>query len=382
MNEVIAFSNILYHLEWYDILFWTLIAAASIQVFYYLFFYIRIAFHEESGVAKNTEPVSIVVCARNEIANLKDNLPLLLEQDFPEFEVIVVNDSSFDGTEAYLDELAEKHTNLKPVHLNIDERYLKGKKFALTIGIKAAQYNHLLLTDADCKPLSKQWIAKTSAQRTEDKKIILGLSLFQFNYRPVNFISRIESFHTAMQYMNFALAKLPYMGVGRNLAYTQKLFFDNKGFANHQHLISGDDDLFVNEVARNGNYTVSYSPDTQTISKTKNGMSSFWKQKKRHFSSSKNYRFKHKLMLFLPSFSLFLFWICACVLLINQVFVMEVLVIIGIRLLVQWIIIGLNLAKFGKLNNVWAVPFWDPVLLFIHLFIGLNGIFSKPKTWK
>jgi glycosyltransferase involved in cell wall biosynthesis len=382
MDQIFAIQQELIQMDWTTILFWTLVGAAAIQVIYYLFVYLRIAFHKETAMTEGKEPVSIVICARNEIANLKKNLPILLQQGHPNFEIVIVNDSSFDGTRDYLDDLAEANPKIKPVHLEIDERYLKGKKFALTIGIKAAEHERMLLTDADCQPLSKDWISEMTSNLKDSQAMVLGVSFYEFNYRPINFISRIEAFHTAMQYINFALAKAPYMGVGRNIAYTQKLFFDNKGFASHQHLVSGDDDLFVNEVSSKNNIAIRYNYDSQTSSPAKIGLGAYWKQKSRHFSSAKNYKFKHKLMLFLPAFSLFFFWLSAILLLLEGSLMFETLIIIGGRLFIQWIVVGINLAKFGKLNNIWAVPFWDPILLFVQLFIGLKGVFSKPKTWK
>lgn len=382
METFIEIERQLRTMDWANLLFWTLVSAAAVQLVYYLFIYSRIAFHKETPMHEGSEGVSVIICARNEIKNLKENLPLILEQNYPNFEVVVVNDSSFDGTKDFLDELAVQNPKLKPVHLDIDERYLKGKKFALTIGIKAASHERMLLTDADCQPLSPDWIREMTGEFSHYRSLVLGVSFFKFNYRPINFISRIESFHTAMQYINFALIKSPFMGVGRNIAYTQKLFFDNKGFASHQHLISGDDDLFVNEVAKNGNYTVRYNYDSQTCSDAKKGLGAYWKQKSRHFSSSKNYKFKHKFLLFLPAFSLFLFWLSAILLLVEGSMMMEALIVVGARLLVQWIVVGINLSKFGKIVNIWTVPLWDPILLLIHLFIGVKGVFSKPQTWK
>ena len=382
MQQILILKEYVDAVNWVDILFWTLIGAGGIQAIYYLFVYTRIAFYKSDEPLQAAEPVSVVIAARNEIKNLQANLPEILAQEYPEFEVVVVNDSSFDGTKAFLDELAERDKRLKPVHLDIDERYQKGKKFALTIGIKAAQHEHMLLADADCKPRSPKWIELMSGNFSDTRQVVLGVSFFKFNFRPINFISRIESFHTAMQYINFALAKVPYMGVGRNLAYTQKLFFDNKGFANHQHLISGDDDLFVNENANGKNVEVQFTPDSQTISEAKVGLGAFWKQKRRHFSSSKKYKGKHKFLLFWPAFSMFLFWLAAIFLLVEQSLLFETLIVVGAKLLIQWIVVGINLNRFGKIENIWTVPFWDPILLLIYIFIGIRGIFSKPQTWK
>src|SRR5690606_33347934 len=114
---------------------------------------------EHLGAAENAPgPVSVVIAARNEAANLEKNLPRILSQDHPDFEVIVANDCSYDRTEEVLKELQQGNPRLRIVSIPENDKYRHGKKFALTMGIKAASHDTLLFTDADCYPLSPNWI--------------------------------------------------------------------------------------------------------------------------------------------------------------------------------------------------------------------------------
>ena len=206
-----------------NIFFWIFVFSIVIQLFYALFFFLRLSFYKEKKGAFNGG-VSVIICAKDESENLSKNLPSFLEQDYPTFEVIVVNDQSVDGTKYLLQDLEKKYKNLKVV--TIDDHIISrvGKKFALTIGIKTAQYDYILLSDADCATVSNNWIRKMSASFSE-KDIVLGISPYKKQKGLLNKFIRFDEFIVMIQYLSFALAKIPYMGVGRNLGYKKSLFF-------------------------------------------------------------------------------------------------------------------------------------------------------------
>ena len=244
------------------ICFWSF---TLILLFYYLFFFLRLALRrnriETVPDPQQRRPISLIICAFNEEANLTKNLPRWLNQDYhrngkPCFEVLVINDNSEDDTFYLLNRLCEEHPHLRVVHLTQEAKHIPGKKFPLSIGIKSAYYEHCLLTDADCTPDSNQWLARMAAGFSEKKQIVLGYSPYKRHKGWLNKRIRFETIHTAMQYLSYAMAGLPYMGVGRNLAYTRTLFFNNKGFSSHNHIASGDDDLFINQVANAHNTLV------------------------------------------------------------------------------------------------------------------------------
>lgn len=242
--------------------------------------------------------VSVVVCARNEEQNLTDFLHILLHQDYPQYEVIVVNDGSMDHTQAVLDEYYRRYTNLHITFVPVEARVMSSKKLALTLAVKAAQYDYLLLTDADCRPESPQWI-RQMIQGVQDEKtqIVLGYSPYFPTTDGVNQIIRYETLFNGLHYMGRAIAGHPYMGVGRNMMYRKSLFMEKKGFAGLLNLRSGDDDLFVNKTATSTNTAVVCSPLSLSWSLPKTTCSDWLVQKRRHLYASAYYKQSTRLML-------------------------------------------------------------------------------------
>ncbi len=353
---------------------------ALIQLIYYLGVFSRV-FKKVTSPAPSKQPVSVIICSRNNREYLEENLPSILSQNHPSFEVIVVNDGSTDGTIDYLDNLSKENEQLNVLHLDIDERYHRGKKFAQTIGIKAAKHELMVFTDADCKPSSNEWLTLMVSSFTQDKSIVLGVGNYKRKASFTNWIIQLETFHSLLLYINFALAKLPYMGVGRNLAYRKPLFFSVKGFASHQHLLSGDDDLFVNETATKDNTTVCLNPNAFTESEPKKSVGQWMKQKRRHFSTGKMYKKKHRILLALYSFSLFFYYVLGVLGILDASYLIPILSIVGFRFVVQGIVLYKNMKMFNFLSYFWVFPFLDLGILLIHIFIGIRGYFSKPLRW-
>ena len=208
------------------------VVAGAAQIFYYLYFYLRVATYRQKADKPLTPPVSVIIAARNEYDNLAANLPSILEQDYPDFEVVVVNDGSWDETELLLEEFQKRYSNLKVVKRPANEYYDAGKKLAITLGIKGAKHERLLFTDADCRPVSRKWIQAMVAQ-AEGDKLVLGYSPYEKRKGLLNRVIRSDAYLTAMNYMSFSLAGFPYMGVGRNLSYTKSTFFEVGGFRRH-----------------------------------------------------------------------------------------------------------------------------------------------------
>ncbi|MGI4730048.1 MAG: glycosyltransferase, partial [Janthinobacterium lividum] len=242
-------------------------------------------------------PVSVIICARNEAENLRQNLPFILNQNYPDFEVVVVNDCSSDDSSYVLDHFKADHSNLKIVTVSEHRRFKTGKKFALTMGIKAAKNEHLLLTDADCLPASENWIQLMQQCFSAEKEIVLGYSPYKKTSGFLNTFVRFETVKTASSYLAAALKNKPYMGVGRNLAYTKSLFFGAKGFAAHMHVLSGDDDLFINQNANAVNTTVQVDAEAHTFSETKTSLRAYYRQKKRHMGVGKYYKRRNRILL-------------------------------------------------------------------------------------
>ena len=313
-----------------DIAFIILILSLVAQAIYLGYFTSRVTFKKENKkfISKG---VSIVICAKNEAENLKKNLPRIFKQKYNDFEVIVVNDRSWDNSKEILINFKEKFSNLKIVTIPENKSDNFGKKLALTVGIKAAKNNHLILTDADCYPSSDLWIKEMSQSFGNEKQIIIGAGIYERENGFLNKIIRYDTSQIAINFMGFAIAGVPYMGVGRNLGYTQEIYYLNNGFKSHYHISSGDDDLFVNQSSNDNNTEVVFNENSLTISSPKKKLKSWLYQKKRHHTTNSNYKIKHKFLLLLQYFSSIFFYLCFIFLLVSSPHKFTVLILFILR---------------------------------------------------
>jgi poly-beta-1,6-N-acetyl-D-glucosamine synthase len=354
-----------------------------IQLYYLLFEFSGVGFSGEKKPASGKlPPVSVVICARNELKNLKAFLPFVLDQDYPEYQVVVVNDCSWDESAKYLEEMEDAYKVLKVVTLREQEKYQHGKKFALTLGIKGAAFDHLLFTDADCKPQGKLWIKSMMESLTEGKELLLSYGAYFKEPGFLNKWIRFDTAQNAMLYLSRAQKGKAYMGVGRNMGYVRSLFFKNKGFASHYHLMSGDDDLFVNETSSHTNTAVSLNPASFTFSKPKTSLGTWIWQKKRHMSTGKYYRVRDKSLIGLFFGSQFVFWlsvIAACLMKLNP----EIIVtIVSTRLAAQMLIYWKGFKKLGETDLVFLVPVFDLIVAITYPLLAISNFFVKTKSWK
>ena len=328
-------------------------------------------------------PVSVIICAKNEEENLRNFLPAILEQDYPDFEVIVINDASSDNTLEVIEEFQKIDPRIKLVDVQNNEAFWANKKYALTLGIKKAGNKHLLFTDADCAPQSRNWITEMSRNFQPGSSIVLGYGgYFPQSGSLLNKLIRFETLLTAIQYFSYAKLGSPYMGVGRNLAYTSTQFYQMKGFASHLHLRSGDDDLFVNEASTSDNTSICFHPDSITRSVPKTKFSEWFHQKRRHVSVAGHYKTKHKILL--GTFYTFriLFWLMFAILLAFRIYPEIALGILLIKLITEAIVYFKAGKKLNEKDVVWLFPFFDLFLILVQLAIFISNLISKPKHWK
>lgn len=356
-----------------------------IQFWFLVFVYRKFAAYKIVDLSEErmVPPLSVIICAKNEEENLKKNLESVLNQNYPDFEVILVNDCSTDDTQWVLKELGERYAHLNVVTLKEDARFKHSKKFAVTIGIKAAKNNLMVFTDADCKPQSDQWLSHIGNSFTAEKEIVLGYSPYVQLSGFLNKFIRFETFHTALSYLSHALKRNAYMGVGRNMAYSKELFFKGKGFASHMHIPSGDDDLFVNQNATKVNTTICIHPNAQVWSDPKTTYADYVLQKTRHHGASKAYKGKHKWMLSLQIASAVIFYLSLiiCVILYPQ-FWMYILASYMFRLLTQAMVYRSAMKKLQVLDLLPLLPFLDIFFYFYTSFNGFFSLFKKDVRWK
>jgi glycosyltransferase involved in cell wall biosynthesis len=357
------------------------IVSVAFQLYFIFFVFNKISQYDSSeNETRKPEGVSVIVCAWNELENLKSLIPLLNSQVYNSFEIIIVDDRSMDGTFDYLLTECTEYQSVRFVRIEETPYHLSSKKYALTLGIKSAKYNNLLLTDADCRPQGNYWIAGMVECLTPNKEIVLGFSPYFKEKFFLNNLIRYETFNTVVQYFSFALMGMPYMGVGRNLMYRKSLFLKNKGFAKHTNIVGGDDDLFINDVANAENTAICLNPETFMYSLPKTTWQTWYRQKRRHLSVSKYYRLQHKTNLGGLGASHILTWLCFVILvpiMFHKPLICWLVVVFLLRLFSQWIVFSKINRRLDNTLETITLPFWDGIFALYLLIMGINNFIPR-----
>ncbi len=364
------------------VIIFVLLFSFSIQIFFYLFFYIRVFFISNNTDANNIEkPVSVIISAKNEFKNLKDFLPKVLNQNYPVFQVIVVNDASVDQSSSLLHEFSLKYKHLKVIEIDVESEK-QGKKYALTKAIEASKYDYLLFTDADCYPTSENWIKLMMSAFTKKTDIVLAYGAYEQSKGFLNKLIRFDTLFIALKYLSFAKAGLPYMGVGRNLAYRKSCFINNQGFESHIHIKSGDDDLFVNKIANKENTSVSFNFEGITKSIPEKTFKKILKQKRRHLTTGLKYRLIHEVLLGAESFSIVLFYFTIIIALFSDISLVIIGLFYFIKISIQIIIISFFADIVKEKKNLIFIPIFDVLIPAINLYAVISNVFLKNREWK
>ena len=362
-----------------------LVIVTSIQIFYYLFFYLRVSIKKPNNNESVNFPVSIIICAKNEEENLRRFLPKIFEQKYPKFEVIVVNDCSSDETETFITNLQQKYSNLKYTFIKEDPKFKHSKKLAVTIGIKAATYDHFVFIDADCYPETDMWLNSMCTKFQNNVQIVLGYGGYEQNEGFLDKLVRYDTYSIAVNYFSFAHIGIPYMGVGRNMAYTREAYMQSSRFTKHYHIFSGDDDLFVCEVARKKNTAIELSGNGYTRSEQVETFSQWCSQKRRHITTAHQYRFIHKFLLSLEPFTRLVFYLFTLLYFILGFTALWyiILSLVVSRFLAQFIINNLNMKRLHETKILVYSPLFDIILpILIAVFFIQNKFINRRKRWK
>ncbi|MGB3464833.1 MAG: glycosyltransferase [Cyclobacteriaceae bacterium] len=366
------------------VLFWQvlLIAAALVQFGFLILVYSRLAFFKQTQKSEFKPPVSVIIAARNEEENLLMNMPIILKQDYPEFEVIVINDSSVDDSIVVLKAFEEKYSNLRVINIHENDRYEGGKKYAITLGVKGAKYERLIFTDADCQPVSRKWIEKVVEAAPSGEGIVLGYSPYTRQPGFLNKVIRYDASSTAMNYLSFALCGIPYMGVGRNLSYSKSAFFSVGGFRSHYRLLSGDDDLLINQIAGKENTFICLDALAEVQSTPEKDWKSYWMQKRRHLTTGASYKLIHRFLLILQPVSLVLFWLAAIALLVSHNWLEITLAVVFVRVLSQILIFRRSSRWLGQADLTILAPIYEIIILVLTACAHTANAVSNRITWK
>lgn len=372
----------------FKICFWVFLLATAIQLLAWWGIFARLAFRvtRPKRMAATKLPVSVLICARNEVANLRQNLPAILEQQHPEFEVLVIDDDSSDDSLLMLQPLQQQYPQLRVLALG--PKTSPGKKLALAQGIEAARYENLVFTDADCRPASPFWLRHIATgflpnNEISDPEIVLGYGPYLAQPGLLNLWVRFETVQTAMQYFSFALLGQPYMGVGRNLAWHKRLFARVGGFSAHAGLASGDDDLFVNAAAHAGNTNLCLEPEAFMYSTAKKTWKAWWLQKQRHLSSGRKYRLRHQVLLGTLALSHFLHYFLLAPLLFTDFGTISV-IIYTVRMASAFLIYRKILRQLREeYLIVWFILFDALLAVYFAVFLPRILIYSERLiSWK
>ena len=349
-----------------------LIFFAVIKIAFWSLLYIRLLFYKKASSDKQEISFSTVICLKNDAEHL-NNLETLADQAGLH-ELVLVDDFSNDQTKKEISRIYSKR--IKKIHASIDK---PGKKQALLDGIKVASCDNIVVTDIDCRPASSNWGFKMSNPLFNGYDLVLGYGPYYKKPGLLNKFIRFETLMTAIQYFSYALINIPYMGVGRNMAYKKELFKKHNGFQKFGHIASGDDDLFVQMVYKEAKIYAQLDPASFTYSVPKTTMISFFKQKQRHVTTASSYNFLHKICLGLFAFSHIMFYISIfiCLLMEQKGFATMIYLLTIIPI---WIIYMMISSKFKEGDlRIWF-PFLD-IIYFIYMVVLFPATLLKKKTW-
>jgi len=331
------------------------------------------------NMQKKHEPntgISVIICTHNNLKSLQQNLHTVLSQNYHQYEVIVVNDFSDDGTREYLDELKKEHTHLRIIH--IEEKLLPGKKHALKTGISQAIYPFVVLTDADCSTTSNEWLSKYSQYTQRDNTIVLGYGKYKKQKGFLNLFIRFDTSRIAIQYMSKALWRYPYMGVGRNMGYSKDL-----GVSLHEidpHLASGDDDLFIQATKKRASFFVLLDKNSFTISEPEQNVKDWLQQKGRHTTTAPHYNLSTQMGLMFQWLVNVLFYVGVfCILLTGNL--QTGFALFFLNLLCLGLFNGLWLSKLGEKDLILSAPFLDFIYTFVQPVFVIKSWGRKKDQW-
>ncbi len=368
------------------------VVAWLVQMLYHWVLFRRLAFYKKKEKSTIQEPVSVIVCARDSYEYLLDLIPAVLSQDYPDFELVIVNDCSQDNTEEYLKDLARNNPKINLVNLTQNLNFFHGKKFPLSMGIKSAKHDLLLLTDADCVPSTNQWIKEMVAAYNDNTEIVVAYGPYFERKGLLNKLIRFDTLYIAMQYLSLALAKKPYMGVGRNLSYRKNTFMKNKGFTSHYNIPSGDDDLFISQVANKKNTNVYIDSVNRVESEPKRSWATWIRQKRRHYSTGIQYKSNinrilgillGSRLLYYPTLIALFFLPAAFEISLGRIYYFIIIgLFASLHYVTQFIIYHKSAKQLGEKHlGLIFTPIYDCFFMIFTTVIGFWSTFFKPKGW-
>ncbi len=360
-------------------LFWL---ALSFQLFFYLYLIWWLQ-KIQNKKPDHDKPVSVIIAAHNEEKNIPKLISALETQRHHIFEVIIINDRSTDGTKRILDDLNSVKCDLKVIHIDHAPEGYSPKKYALAKGIEAAKHDTLLFTDADCVPQTNNWISAMAAHISADSEIVIGYSPLKCPNTLTGLLIRFETFLTAFRYLALANAGKTYMAVGRNLAYSRSVFQKNSGFESHKHILSGDDDLFIQQNATPDNTSVVIYSESQTISDSPKNLKSWFRQKKRHLKTGLHYPLSTRLLLGIEVMSTPIIYLGLLYSVVSGYVIWYTMVAFLLRTLLLFTTFTRAQTLLGGKSTWLAALFLiEPLFMIFYFITGMSTLATKEDRWK
>jgi cellulose synthase/poly-beta-1,6-N-acetylglucosamine synthase-like glycosyltransferase len=355
-------------------LFVVLVIASLLQVLFVLLILFGLSRKNKAyALPQIPEPVSIIICARNEADNLRRLLPSVLAQRYPQFEVVVVDDASTDETAAVLNDLKKQFGQLRVIQSADHPKILPAKKGALLLGQQHASHRCVLVTDADCRPVTTKWISEMVAPLHYGKEIVLGFSPVAAGNKWFQLLARWDGAWVAMQYLAFARLGMPYMGVGRNMAFDRDLLKPDFFSA---PVLSGDDDLFVQHAATSANIEVVINQQAVVETFPPVTLAAWIRQKARHLQTAPHYRWWHQVLLAVYPLCHFLIFLITAILLWNNFEVVSVIALFVGRSLIHFLV------HWRTLHHLGAMALWKTWWLFDWVYPLLYVTFGTTYLWR
>jgi glycosyltransferase involved in cell wall biosynthesis len=376
-------DSIIEQIQGDPVIFWLLTAFAAstlIQLIYFWGIFAKLSFYKEKRRNPDLPPVSVVITASNQYYDLKTNLEFFLQQEYPDFEVLVVIDNSDDQSAELLEELSRQYENLNIVELHQKLNWFSGRKFPLSLGIKSAMNDLILLSEPTCRPENNYWISEMVSAYLPNTEMVLGFSSFATK-SGINKWLRFTAFYDALFYLSMALSGFPFKGIGRNLSYSRNLFYRNKGFSSHYVISYGDDELFVNKTATKKNTRIKISTNSRVIYNKKLSFVNWLATEKIRLRIRRSFKLHHRILIRGFSLTSFLFYGLLITALLFHAPWMVITAIFALRFISQIIVFGFAQKRLQEKKLLLLSPVFEILLILLDFLIWISLLFNRNKKW-
>ena len=360
---------------------------ALLLLVYYFGLFGPFVFRKEKSRTSNEDlpPISIVITAHNEAHHLVESLPVILTQEYPDYEVVLVNDNSQDEIEQLALELNNRYHHLHYVNMGSSRSTMEGRKFPFAIGIQAASNPTVVFTNSSCIPSSPFWLQHIASKFVRQKEVVLAHTTYQSRGGLLNKWLHYDALVNSVRAFSYTLAKMPVLADSHNLAFKRHLFFDNKEkFFALSRLPFGEDNIFINQVANGKMCDVAVDPEA-VIYQTPISFSDWLRNKRYELVSQSYYRALHRFVLQCYNWLSFLFYPAAIASIALAALEMNWLALgigIGVTLLkfgMQFMVFHKGAKKMGEKGAAVSMLFFDLFFLLLQPWIYLASKFEKSR---